>query len=64
MLGKCNDSFKYVTKHRRVARRHKIIFSNEIEQKQSILCLKCKSRNFNFLFIEVYYCIKPHCNRG
>ncbi len=29
------------------------IFISEIEQKQSILCLKCKSLNFNFLFIEL-----------
>ncbi len=37
------------------------IFISEIEQKQSILCLKCKSLNFNFLFLN-YYCIKSHCN--
>ncbi len=41
-----------VTKHRCVARRHKTVLS-KIEQKKSILCLKCKSLNFNFLFIEL-----------
>ncbi len=29
------------------------IFISETEQKQSILCLKCKSLNFNFMFIEL-----------
>ncbi len=43
-----------VTKHRCVARRHKTVLS-EIEQKQSILCLKCKSLNLNFLFIELLF---------
>ncbi len=29
------------------------IFISEIEQKQSILCLKCETLNFNFLFIKL-----------
>ncbi len=32
-----------------------IIFVGEIEQKQAIWCLKCKSLNINFLFIELLY---------
>ncbi len=30
-------------------------FFGEIEQKQEIWCLKCKSLNINFLFIELLH---------
>ncbi len=33
------------------------ILVGEIEQKQSLFCLKSKSLNFNLLFIK-YYCLK------
>ncbi len=32
-----------------------VIFVREIEQKQEIWCLKCKSLNINFLFIELLH---------
>ncbi len=60
-----------VTKHRRVARRQKnssavalieTIFIIEIEQKQSILCLKYKSNVILTSCSLNYYCIKPHCD--
>ncbi len=34
------------------------ILGCEIEQKQSIFCLKSKSLNFNFLFIEIQLYIR------
>ncbi len=36
------------------------IFVGEIEQKQSIFCLKSKSLNFNLLFIEILLCKISH----
>ncbi len=53
------------TKHN-FAQRHKTVLwlclekkiVSEIEQKYSIWCLKCRSININFLFIELLYTIK------
>ncbi len=60
------DSFKNVDSFSKetplcVAQRHNssavalivTIFGGEIEQKQSVFCLKSKSLNFNLLFIEI-----------